>query len=290
MTMHTENKTSTAGKTQSSHDEQVALWNGVAGNAWVDAQGILDQVFAPLEDVLTGAARACQARRVLDVGCGTGGTTLALARALGAESRCVGVDISAPMIEAARQRAPGDPSLEFVVADAQTHDFPAATFDLLVSRFGVMFFDDPVAAFANLRRAMRPGGILFAIVWRDAAENPFMTAAERAAAPLLPELPARRPGEPGQFAFADASRVERVLRESGWRDIDIRPLDVPCTFAAEDLTTYISRLGPVGRVLPTLDAARQQQIVEAIRPAFDRYVEGTEVRVDAACWVIGAHA
>ena len=143
-------------------------------------------------------------RRVLDVGCGTGSTTLAVARLLGAKGRCTGIDISEPMIAAARARAEreGTPA-SFIRADAQTHAFEPASFDMIISRFGVMFFDDSVRAFANLRRAARDDAELRFIAWRSAAENPFMTTAERAAAPLLPNLPARRPDAPGQFAFAD---------------------------------------------------------------------------------------
>ena len=146
--------------------------------------------------------------RVLDVGCGTGSTTLAVARRLGAKGRCIGIDISEPMIAAARARAEreGTPA-SFIRADAQTHAFEPASFDMIISRFGVMFFDDSVRAFANLRRAAKQTPSLRFIAWRSAAENPFMTTAERAAAPLLPNLPARRPDAPGQFAFADRDRV-----------------------------------------------------------------------------------
>ena len=154
--------------------------------------------------------------RVLDVGCGTGSTTLAVARRLGAKGRCIGIDISEPMIAAARARAEreGTPA-SFIRADAQTHAFEPASFDMIISRFGVMFFDDSVRAFANLRRAARDDAELRFIAWRSAAENPFMTTAERAAAPLLPNLPARRPDAPGQFAFADRRRVYSILEESG---------------------------------------------------------------------------
>src|SRR6185312_8436149 len=144
-----------------------------------------DQTYQPIEDLLVDAVASGTTRRVLDVGCGTGGTTVAVARRLGPSGRCTGVDISEPMIAAARARAEREgASVDFVVADAQTHAFERERFDAIISRFGVMFFNDPVAAFTNLRRAARAGAVLRAVVWRDAAENPFMTTAERAAAPL----------------------------------------------------------------------------------------------------------
>src|SRR4029453_15134155 len=139
---------------------------------------------------------------------------------LGANGTCTGIDISNPMIAAARARAEreGTPAT-FIVADAEDHPFEPASFDMFISRFGVMFFDDVVRAFANLRRAATDGAQLRFLAWRSPAENPFMTTAERAAAPLLPNVPARPPGGPGQFAFADQSRVHRFLEAGGWAQI-----------------------------------------------------------------------
>jgi len=278
--------------THQTGNEQAALWNGRAGRAWVDAQEVLDRMFKPFEDRLAEAVRARSGHEVLDVGCGTGSTTLAIARRLGAQGHCVGIDISEPMIAAARARAEreeGAPA-RFVCADVQAHAFEPASFDLIVSRFGVMFFDDPVLAFANLRRAARDGAELRVIAWRSAAENPFMTTAERAAAPLLPDMPARRPDAPGQFAFADRQRVSAILEESGWAGIDIRPIDVDCTLPEKELLGYLGRLGPVGLVLQEADERTRRQVIDTVRAAFDPYVHGAEVRFTAACWLIGARA
>jgi SAM-dependent methyltransferase len=279
-------------KQHTEDNEQAALWNGRAGRAWVDAQESLDRLFTPFENLLVGEVRAAQARRVLDVGCGTGATTLAIARVLGAGGHCTGADISEPMIAAARARAgrEGAPA-SFVCGDAQRHAFEPASFDLIVSRFGVMFFDSPVQAFSNLLNAATGGARLRAIAWRSAAENPFMTTAERAAAPLLPNLPARKPGAPGQFAFADRGRVASILEESGWAGIDIRPIDVECALPESDLMGYLTRLGPVGLVLQDeTDEGRRAQVAATVRAAFEPYVRGSEVRFTAACWMIGAQA
>lgn len=272
-------------------NEQSVLWNGQAGRAWVEAQAVLDQMFKPLEELLVEVARAQHRDRVLDVGCGTGSTTLAVARSLGGRVDCVGVDISEPMIVAARARAEREAtSASFVLADAETHAFESASFDLIISRFGVMFFEDSVRAFANLRRAAKAGGELRFIAWRSPAENPFMTAAERAVAPLLPDLPPRQPNAPGQFAFADPQRVRRILEESGWEGIDIRPLDVRCRLPEKDLMGYLARLGPLGRVLPELDENTRARVLEVARAAFESYVQGDWVSYDAACWSVGARA
>jgi SAM-dependent methyltransferase len=270
--------------------QQAALWNGPSGHAWVEAQQVLDQMFKPMEAALVDAVRASDATRILDVGCGTGTTTLAVAQLLGARGHCTGVDLSAPMIAKARARAEqGGLSAEFIDADAQNHAFASASFDMLISRFGVMFFDQPTLAFANLRGAMHDGASMCLIAWRSAAENPFMTVAERAAAPLL-ELPARQPGAPGQFAFADRQHVAAILEESGWNEIAIDPVDIDCAFSESDLVGYFTRLGPVGLALQQADELARLQIIQAVRPAYDGYIDGSMVRYTAACWMIRARA
>jgi SAM-dependent methyltransferase len=273
------------------NEEQVRLWNGTSAQAWVEAQPVLDRMFKPLTDVLIAELPQRWAGQVLDIGCGTGDTTLAIARVLGPGSRCVGVDISEPLIAAARDRAAHEGiAANYIRADAQTYGFEPASFDALVSRFGVMFFDDPLAAFANLRRAARRQAILRLIAWRGPAENPFMTTAERAAAPLLPDIPARQPDAPGQFAFADRERVGSLLEKGGWTDIDIQPVDVTCTLAEKELVRYIARFGPLGRALPGTDEDTRARIVETVRAAFDPYVHGAEVSFTAACWMVCGRA
>jgi SAM-dependent methyltransferase len=272
-------------------DEQTRLWNGAAGRAWVDEQRLLDRIFKPFETPLVEAVGSGHGRRVLDVGCGTGSTTLAVARLLGANGRVTGIDVSEPMIAAARARAEreGAPAT-FICANAQHFAFEPAIFDMIISRFGVMFFDDPVRAFSNLRRASTDDAEVRLIAWRSAAENPFMTTAERAAAPLLPDLPPRQPDAPGQFAFANSDRVRTIFEESGWAEIDIRAIDVACALPETELVRYVTRLGPVGLILLEADEPTRARVIDTLRPAFDPYVHGDEVRFIAACWMIGARA
>jgi SAM-dependent methyltransferase len=279
--------------------EQAALWNGASGEAWVREQKLLDASFVNFEKVLVDEVSRAGAHRVLDVGCGSGATSLAIARHLGSAGTCTGIDISAPLIELARARARCDDVGDsvgaggragFLLADAQTHEFADAQYDLAVSRFGVMFFEDPVAAFANLRGALRSGGGLRAITFRDASENPFMTTAERAAAPMLPDLPPRRPDAPGQFAFADPARVQGILSAAGWSAIDLAPIDVPCAFPASELVGYFTRLGPVAPVLRGADETTRARVIDRVREGFSPFVEGDEVRFVAACWMISATA
>ncbi|MBP0632069.1 class I SAM-dependent methyltransferase [Cupriavidus sp. AcVe19-1a] len=276
---------------RSNGGDQAALWNGPTGQAWVAQQALLDRMLQPLEALLVGAVDAGTAQHVLDVGCGAGATTLALARLLGARGHCTGIDISGPLVDVARSRAQREGvQAAFVHSDAQTHAFAPGSFDAIVSRLGVMFFTDPVAAFANLRRAGKPGAALHCLAWRSAADNPFMTTAERAAAPLLPNLLPRQPGAPGQFAFGDRRFVRSILEGSGWTAIDITPIDVACALPARALEDYFTNLGSVGLALRDADAGTRARVVEVVGNAFRPYVHGQTVHFTAACWMIAARA
>lgn len=270
-------------------DEQAKLWNGTAGCAWVEAQALLDRTLQPFEDLLVEAVSASGARRVLDVGCGTGSTTRAVARLVGVTGDSVGIDISEQMTATARMLAEQERvPAKFICADAQTHTFEPASFDMIMSRFGVMFFADPVQAFANLRDAAGKGATLCFVAWRSPAENPFMTTAERAAARLLPNLQAPRADAPGQFGFADARRVRSILEKSGWTQIDIQPIDVTCTLPESELSRYGARMGPVGTALRDVDTRTRDQVVAVVRAAFEPYVHGDTVRFTASCWNVSA--
>lgn len=271
---------------------QSDLWNGPAGQAWLHMQALLDSLFEPFEALLVDAVRWHGPHAVLDIGCGTGATTLAIARALAPYGSCTGADLSQMMIDRARQRAAQETEgvhANFRSGDASRLD-GAGPFDMATSRFGVMFFDDPAAAFARIRAAMVPGSPLAAITWRSPAENPFMTCAERAAAPLLPPHPPMQPGAPGQFAFADPEHVRAILDASGWRDITLSPIDIACTMPEAGLMPYLSNLGRIGIALQQADAATRDHVFGIVRAAFDPFVDGDTVRFNAACWMIEARA
>jgi SAM-dependent methyltransferase len=274
--------------TNSTADEQAILWNGVAGRSWLALQDLLDDLFAELTKSLVDGI-AGRTLDILDVGCGPGTTTIAAAQALQSKGKCVGIDISQPLIDAARARQ-SPASVSFICADASEYAFTPNVFDLLISRFGVMFFNDPVRAFANLRFAVKHGGELRCLSWRSIAENPFMTTAENAARPFLPSLPVRGPNVPGQFGLADETYVISVLSQAGWQSVELQPFDVECVFPERELVRYFTNLGTVGRVLHEADETTRKNIIATVRAAFDSYVHGDQVRFTAACWMIRARA
>jgi SAM-dependent methyltransferase len=226
---------------------------------------------------------------LLDVGCGCGDTSLELARRVGAEGEVLGLDISAPMLDVARRRAKEDGArgLEFREADAQTAALPGGR-DAVFSRFGVMFFADPVAAFRNLRRALRPGGRLVFVCWRPLAENLWMRLPAETATGLVPPAPPPEPGVPGPFAFADPDRVRRILAEAGFTGIEITPHDEAIGGLDLEGTVEMSfRVGPLGAILrerPDLAPVLRDRVRETVSP----WLRYEAVYMPSATWMVGA--
>jgi SAM-dependent methyltransferase len=229
---------------------------------------------------------------ILDIGCGCGHTSFALAGRLGVKGSVVGVDVSQPMLAVARARptAAAGPVPVFRLADAQADDLGAAVFDGAFSRFGVMFFDDPVAAFANIRRALKPGGRLAFVCWRPLAENPWMHVPLEAARPLLPPLKTSDPTAPGPFAFADADRVHGILSAAGFGAIAITPFDALIGSGGMEATLALCRhVGPLGAALRE-NPDHAEAVLGVVREALAAYLSADGVSMPAAVWIVSAAA
>ena len=274
--------------TEPANQAQVDYWNTGAGPVWVEFQERLDRQLDPLGLAASAALAVRAGERVLDIGCGCGHTTLGLAGTVGPKGKVVGVDVSRPMLEIARRRAAGNDTIEFLEGDAQTADMGAAESDAAYSRFGVMFFADPTAAFANIRRAVRVGGRLGFVCWRPFSENVWMRGPAEAAAPFLPPAAPLDPEAPGPFAFADDARVRRILEAAGWGRVEIRPHDVSIGAGGlEDTLSLMMKVGPLGAALrETPEAA--PRVVDAVRKFLMRHERPDGVRLAAAAWIVTA--
>lgn len=279
-------------RTRRANAEQTTLWNEQAGPKWVRRQEELDAQLAPIGRAILERLALRSAERVLDVGCGAGATSLDAAEIV-RPGDVVGVDVSEPLLARAAERARGIGNVRFLRADAQTHAFGQPRFDVLVSRFGVMFFDDPVRAFANLREATVPSGRMGFVCWRGADENPLFTLPLASVSHLVPtSSEAPTPDAPGPLAFADASRVRSILEAAGWTQIEIAPHDVDVVYAGTtDLEAAVDlafEIGPLGRLVATIDPRERAPLRDAVRGAFVPHLTPKGVVLPSATWLVTA--
>jgi ubiquinone/menaquinone biosynthesis C-methylase UbiE len=272
--------------------DQIAYWNGPGGQHWADRQQAQDVVLGPVSEVLIDRARARSGERIVDVGCGCGATAVALAHQVGPTGHVLGIDISGPMLARARQVAPAGLPVEFVLADATVHPFEPAGFDLLASRFGVMFFAEPARSFANLHRALRPSGRLAFACWRDPRENPFFMAPLQAAYKHVPKLPQLGPEDPGPFSFASEARVRRILAEAGFSGVEMEPcnlaLDIAIGSGLDTAVQSALEIGPAARALAEQPPDVVAAATDSIREALAVYLRGQSVPLPASIWIVTA--
>jgi SAM-dependent methyltransferase len=279
------------------HDQnadQIAYWNGPGGQHWADRQQTQDVVLGPVSDVLIDRAKAKTGERIIDVGCGCGDTSITLAQKVGRTGHVTGIDISAPMLARARQIAPAGLPVDFVLADATIYPFDPASFDLVVSRFGVMFFAEPALSFANLRGALRPSGRLTFACWREPRDNPFFMAPLQAVYKHAPKLPQLGPEDPGPFSFASEARVHRILGEAGFSGIEMEPcnlaLDLAVGRGLDAAVEGALEIGPAARALAEQSPDVRAAAANSIREALAAFVSGQKVLLPASIWVVTASA
>ena len=276
---------------------EIEYWNSATTRSWSERHEPIDAVFAPLTEFALDRAAPAAGESVLDIGCGSGTTVLALADRVGARGRVLGVDIAAPSVARARERLEdaGMSHARVIVADASVHAFEPRSFDLVFSRFGVMFFGDPVASFANIRGALKPGGRLTLATFRTSAENRWSSAALEAVQHLLPP-PAPPPGPeaPGQFSWADPARVHRILAGTGFRDVTLTPHDPPMRVGprggAAEAAELSMRIGPVVRALIGEPESRREAVRAELEAFFARHDGPDGIVLPGAVWVISAQA
>lgn len=271
---------------------QIDYWNGPTGQKWAKFSSETDRNLAEAAGAALRLADARPGERVLDIGCGTGVTSRMLAEAVGPSGQVTGVDVSQPMLALARSRSDAG-NIEFIEADAALYPF-RPDYDLLFSRFGVMFFVDPLAAFANIRKAAAPGGRLAFVCWRSVPENEWVALPYRAARPLLPPQQPVPPHAPGPFAFADADRLRGILAGAGFSAIAIEKFDglMDLGPSPERATFQVTQLmGPTARALRDADAATRVKVEDAVTRALTEFQAGAgNIRLGIACWLVSARA
>jgi SAM-dependent methyltransferase len=271
---------------------QAEFWNGPVGRGWLDRHEWQDAVLRPVDECLSRSASPRAGERVIDVGCGCGATAVDFARRVSPGGEVVGVDVSEPMVARARERAPAHLPLSFVLGDAAIYEFPPNSADLVVSRFGAMFLADPSLAFANLRRALRPGGRLAFACWRAAKLNPWITTPLREVLKHVPPLAESDPEAPGPFSFASDQRVCNILDVAGYDEMAINPHDVRLDIAdGNGLDAAVAgalTIGPIGRMLEGQSEAVRAAVAADLRTALAQNAIGDSVPLGAAIWIVTA--
>ncbi len=279
------------------HDQntdQIAYWNGPAGQRWAARQQVQDILLRPVADILIDRASPAIGERIIDVGCGSGATTIAFAQKVGPSGHALGIDVSEPMLARARQSAPASLPVDFVLADATIHPFDPASTDLLASRFGVMFFAEPAVSFANMRKALRPSGRLAFACWREPRDNPWMMAPLQAVYRHVPKLPEQRPEDPGPFAFASEARVNRILGEAGFTKVAMEAcalsLDIAIGGGLDAAVQGALEIGPSSRALEGVPVEVRAAAADSVREVLAPFVRGQAVPLAGSIWIVTARA
>lgn len=277
---------------KTANHDQVEHWNDrEATGDWVTYQERYDRMLEPFAGLILGAAALAPGEQVLDVGCGCGATTLAAARAV-APGAVAGIDLSTAMLAQARENAAaaGLGNVSFEQADAQVHRF-GASYDAVISRFGVMFFADPVAAFANLLTATKPGGRLAFACWQPLAENEWLLVPLAAVAEHVPPPEPDEPGAPGMFSLSSSDRLRQVLSDAGWHDISAASQRTPVLLGGgtlDDAASFLYGRSVVRRMLADVDQATRDRAFESVHDALASRADGDEVRLSASVWLVTA--
>lgn len=280
--------------TGSANEEQASYWNGARGESWVQRADQFDAQLEAYRDRAVSGADLHPGDVVLDIGCGAGATTFRAAELVGAEGRCHGVDISEPMIALATHRGEhmALDNVEFTVGDAQTMSAPATPASAVISRFGVMFFDDPVAAFTNIGRMAAPGARLSFVCWAPIEHNVWMLGPAIAVADLVEPPAPLPPDAPGPFAFSDSDRVRSILESAGWNDIAFEDIDdriyIGGPGTVEDAVAFSMISGPMATSLSTLAPEVTDRVRERLLEAFSPHHDGTGVLFDARARLVRA--
>ncbi|MEP3227282.1 MAG: class I SAM-dependent methyltransferase [Parasphingorhabdus sp.] len=268
------------------NEDQIEYWNDDAGVKWTEQQDVMDAMLAPVTSLLMDAAAIVPGKRILDIGCGTGETSLI---AMDAGAEITSVDVSRPMLELARSRAKGRGT--FLLADAAEYQADEG-FDLIMSRFGVMFFDDPLAAFTNFKANLKPDGRMVFACWQNPKNNPWVMVPMQAIKPFLPEAPATDPHAPGPFAFADDVRLTGFLKDAGFTDISMTAhsfdMRLSETGGAEGAVHFSTQIGPASRALGEVDEQLRPRILEALKSALAPFDDDGYVALGGAIWIVEA--
>lgn len=267
--------------------EMDEYWNEDGGKRWVKYIDRLEAMLSDLSTHLVNRVAPRAGEHILDIGCGGGPTSATYAAAVGDSGRVLGVDISAPILKLGTQRFGDVSQLQFELADAMTHTFSEATFDTMTSRFGVMFFPDPAAAFSNIRKAIKPGGRLCFMCWQPMTENDWMAIPAAAAFSVLPAPERPAPGTPGPFAFGDPDYVRGIVEPAGFGELSFSAVTETLTLGSLDETMELmTQMGPAAQSLREVEEHERLEATAKIRDALNEHQRDGAIRMRGSVWIV----
>lgn len=277
------------------NSEEIDYWNGQAGQNWVNENRLTDIMYQPFGDRVVARAEPTSGERILDIGCGCGTTTMKLAKLIAPGGAITALDASSVMLDVARKRTvSATVPINIVNADAETYALEPESYDLMFSQFGVMFFANPTAAFANFHRALKPGGRISFVCWRGPERNPFMMVPFNAVRNFMPELAPPDPDAPASpLSFASREKVEKMLAEAGFVDVDLDLFETDASMgegSLEECTRYIVAFagGTVGAVIRGAGEENTAAIISALQTGLAPYHKDNRVKLGASAWIVSA--
>ncbi len=274
------------------NQDQKEFWNNQKGKIWISLENKIDSMFGPLGDEALKALAPASGENIIDIGCGTATTSLKLASLLGDKGSVTGVDISEPILAFARQKVKENSvsNIDFVLADAQNHDFGYESFDAIFSRFGLMFFEDPIAAFSNLLRGVKFGGRIAFVCWADRSANDWIEVSTSIASKFLELPPKSSPRDPGPFAFEDPLYLNKVLHDAGWNEISIGNYSLTNIVGKniKDAADFLSRMGPMSVPFENSEESLQRKIIHSLEESFSNYATRRGVEMHFSTWIVTA--
>ena len=274
------------------NQEQKEFWNEKKGEIWVSLESKIDKMLGPLGDQAIKILKPKVGEKILDIGCGTGSTSQTLSKLVGESGIITGIDISKPILNFAQKQKENKKikNINFIQADAQNHQFSDLNFDAVFSRFGIMFFEDPISAFKNIKKSLSCNGRLTFVCWSKSEDNDWMNLSSNVASQFLELPPKANPKEPGPFALEDYFYIEEILIKSGWKNIKIKAYkeNIVIGETLDHAADFLSRMGPMSVPFENANEQTKEKVISALKECYSKYFTPKGVEFHFSSWIVSA--
>ena len=274
------------------NQEQKEFWNEKKGEIWVSLESKIDKMLGPLGDQAIKILKPKVGEKIIDIGCGTGSTSQTLSKLVGESGIITGIDISKPILNFAHKQKENKKikNINFIQADAQNHQFSDLNYDAVFSRFGIMFFEDPISAFKNIKKSLSCNGRLAFVCWSKREDNDWINLSSNVASQFLELPPKANPKEPGPFAFEDYFYIEEILTKSGWKNIKIKAYkqNIVIGKTLDYAADFLSRMGPMSVPFENANEQTKEKVISALKECYSKYFTAKGVEFHFSSWIVSA--